>query len=89
MAGHLSQAVREMSSALRNARISIMSIRQGLEKKRNNSHIPTKTANYQQLVDDLPSLIFYYFVNDIYAIAGSFFTIFSISDMLFSVTSAI
>lgn len=58
-------------------------------KKRNNSHIPTKTANYQQLVDDLPSLIFYYFVNDIYAIAGSFFTIFSISDMLFSVTSAI
>ena len=28
-------------------------------------------------------------VNDIYAIAGSFFTIFSISDMLFSVTSAI
>ena len=43
----------------------------------------------QQLVDDLPSLIFYYFVNDIYAIAGSFFTIFSISDMLFSVTSAI
>ena len=30
-----------------------------------------------------------YFVNDIYAIAGSFFTIFSISDMLFSVTSAI
>ena len=89
MAGHLSQAVREMNSALRNARISIMSIRQGLEKKRNNSHIPTKTANYQQLVDDLPSLIFYYFVNDIYAIAGSFFTIFSISDMLFSVTSAI
>ena len=55
-------------------------------KKRNNSHIPTKTANYQQLVDDLPSLIFYYFVNDIYAIAGSFFTIFSISDMLFSET---
>ena len=51
--------------------------------------MPTKTANYQQLVDDLPSLIFYYFVNDIYAIAGSFFTIFSISDMLFSVTSAI
>ena len=46
-------------------------------------------ANCQQLVDDLPSLIFYYFVNDIYAIAGSFFTIFSISDMLFSVTSAI
>ena len=33
MAGHLSQAVREMSSALRNARISIMSIRQGLEKR--------------------------------------------------------
>ncbi|WP_208888521.1 DUF3879 family protein [Roseburia intestinalis] len=29
------------------------------------------------------------FVNKIYAIAGSFFTIFSISDMLFSVTSAI
>ena len=91
MAGHLSQAVREMNSALRNARISIMSIKQGLRKikQMNNSHIPTKTANYQQLVDDLPSLIFYYFVNDIYAIAGSFFTIFSISDMLFSVTSAI
>ena len=33
MAGHLSQAVREMNSALRNARISIMSIRQGLEKR--------------------------------------------------------
>ena len=33
MARHLSQAVREMNSALRNARISIMSIRQGLEKR--------------------------------------------------------
>ena len=33
MAGHLSQAVREMNSALRNARISIISIRQGLEKR--------------------------------------------------------
>ena len=50
MAGHLSQAVREMNSALRNARISIMSIRQGLEKKRNNSHIPTKTANINNLL---------------------------------------
>ena len=86
MAGHLSQAVREMSSALRNARISIMSIRQGLRKKRNNSYIQNKDGNYQQLVDDLPSLIF---ANDSYAIAGSFFTIFSISDMFFSVTSAI
>ena len=33
MAGHLSQAVREMNSALRNARISIISIRQGLKKR--------------------------------------------------------
>ena len=89
MAGHLSQAVREMNSALRNARISIMSIRQELRKRRIAPIYKTKTANHQQLVDDLPSLIFYYFVNDIYAIAGSFFTIFSISDMLFSVTSAI
>ena len=32
VAGHLSQAVREMNSALRNARISIMSIKQGLRK---------------------------------------------------------
>ncbi len=48
-------AVREMSSALRNARISIMSIRQGLRKKRNSPYIQTKTANHQQLVDDLPS----------------------------------
>ena len=35
-----------------------MSIRQGLRKKKNNFYIQTKTANHQQLVDDLPSLIF-------------------------------
>ena len=53
-------------------------------------YIQTKTANHQQLVNNLPSLISYYFFNDAYTIAGSLFLIIaSTSSTPVSATSAI